>query len=58
MPVNNKRIEDNFFLIFRKAPKRVLTPENHRGDQIGPCGPKIIDLQNENVFHIIKTLDQ
>ena len=51
-------ILDDFFSIFQKAPKRVLTPENHRGDQIGPCAPKIIDLQNENVFHIIKTLDQ
>ena len=47
-----------FFSIFQKAPKRVLTPENQRGDQFGPGGPKIIDLQNENVFHIIKTLDQ
>ena len=56
--INNKRIQDDFFSIFQKAPKRVLTPENHRGDQIGPCAPKIIDLQNENVFHIIRTLDQ
>ena len=54
---NNKRIQDDF-LIFQKAPKGVLRLEYHRGDQFGPSGPKIIDLQNENVFHIIKTLDQ
>ena len=37
-----------------KAPRGVMTPENHRGNQFGPSGQKNIDLQNET-FEKFKT---